>query len=51
MTRRKFWWNCQHMKSSLGVAYCIKYDNFCLKSKCDEMDDTKGKLEKELEND
>ena len=48
MSKRKFWWNCQYMKSQ-GVPYCTKYDNLCLRSKCDEMDDTKGKLQKELQ--
>jgi len=49
MTKRRYWWRCKHRNSSTGVVYCRKYNNFCLKSKCDELDDTKGKLQKELQ--
>ena len=50
MTRSTFWWNCKHMISPLGVAYCKKYDKFCLKSNCEEITDRKGEIKKELES-
>lgn len=52
--KAKYWWNCEHKETNrmLGVAFCKKYDNFCLKNKCEELYDTKKELEKELiEND
>lgn len=54
MTRRKFWWNCEYKQKNKGTVFCTKNpsaDTLCLKSNCDVMDDTKGKLEKELKND
>ena len=47
MTKR-FWWNCDYKKSTNKIVYCTKYNNHCLKSKCEELYDHKGKLEKEL---
>ncbi len=49
----KFWWKCKHLEvdRNLGVAFCKKYDNFCLKNKCEELYDTKGNLQKELNDD
>ena len=46
----KFWWKCKHLQvdKNLGVAFCKKYNNFCLKRNCEELYDTKGKLQKEL---
>lgn len=47
----KFWWKCKHLEvdRALGVAFCKKYDNFCLKRNCEELYDTKEKLKKELQ--
>lgn len=47
----KYWWKCKHHETdaNLGVVFCKKYDNFCLKSKCEELYDTKEKLKKELQ--
>ena len=49
----KFWWRCKYHETdtNLGVAFCKKYDNFCLKRNCEELYDTKGKLRKELNDD
>lgn len=49
----KHWWNCKYEETdtNLSVAYCLKYNNFCLKNKCEELYDTKSELKKELEND
>ena len=33
-----FWWNCKYMESPIGVAYCKKKDDFCLKGKCNEIE-------------
>ena len=50
MTKPTFWWNCKHLtKKPLESPYCTKYNNFCLKSKCEEITDTKNELKKELE--
>ena len=51
MTKRKFWWNCKYKQKNKGIIFCKRHshaDTICLKSNCDIMDDTKGKLEKEL---
>lgn len=37
------WSNCEYVSSSLGVAYCNILDDFCIKGKCqwlEEEDET-----------
>jgi len=46
MSHRKFWWNCKHMRSPLGVAICKKKDSayepvYCDKSRCKEIETRK----------
>jgi len=38
LTKPSHWWNCKHMTSPIGVAYCKKNDDFCLKRECDEIE-------------
>lgn len=40
MTNKRFWWKCKHLETdrNLGVAFCGKTNNFCNKSKCNEME-------------
>lgn len=34
----KEWYKCKHFKSPLGVHYYLKYECFCKKGNCEEIE-------------